>query len=73
LISLRGRPDVVVARNGRLLNVYLPEDLARRLEESAERNHRTKTMQVVLALEQFLEADGAATEVKPKQGGKGRS
>jgi predicted transcriptional regulator len=47
-------------RTGKPLTVYLPESLSKRLEESAKRNHRTKTVQVVLALEQFLDADESA-------------
>ena len=54
-------------RKGKLLGVYLPDDLAARLEESAKRNHRTKTMQVILALEQFLDEDEEAAAEKPKR------
>jgi predicted DNA-binding protein len=61
----------VVTRTGKLLNVYLPPELTARLEESAKRSHRTKTAQVILALEQYL-AQGEDTPAKPKRGRKGK-
>jgi predicted transcriptional regulator len=47
-------------RSGKLLSVYLPEELAERLAASAKRHHRTKSVQVILALTAFLDADEAA-------------
>ncbi len=48
-------------RTGKPLTVYLPEVLRERLEESAARNYRTKTAQVILALEEFLATDERTT------------
>jgi hypothetical protein len=46
-------------RTGKAVTIYLPLDLVERLEASARRNYRTKTAQVVLALEKFLAEDEA--------------
>ncbi len=62
----------MATRKGKLLNVYLPEELAQRLEDSAKRNYRTKTVQVILALERFLaddeKQDGTEKKPAPKKG-----
>jgi predicted DNA-binding protein len=47
-------------RTGKSLTIYLPPELSERLEASAKRNYRTKTVQVILALEGFLSEDEAA-------------
>jgi hypothetical protein len=47
-------------RSGKLLSVYLPHELSERLAASAKRHHRTKSVQVILALTAFLDADEAA-------------
>jgi predicted transcriptional regulator len=59
-------------RAGKPLTVYLPPDLARRLEAAAKEQHRTKTVLVRLALEQFLSADHETAKpvAKGKKGGK---
>lgn len=44
----------------------LPADLYERLDASARRNHRPKTVQVVLALEALLAADEAAEGIDGK-------
>jgi predicted transcriptional regulator len=60
-------------RTGKSLTIFLPRELSERLEQSAKRNRRSKTMQVVIALEQFLEADEAtATPAKPEKGKGGK-
>jgi predicted transcriptional regulator len=53
-------------RTGKPLTIYLPVELSRRLDDSAKRNHRTKTVQVILALEQYLANDEAGS-VGPKR------
>jgi predicted transcriptional regulator len=53
-------------RTGKQLAIYLPAELYDRLDASARRNHRTKTVQVVLALEAFLAADEAAAGIDGK-------
>ena len=57
-------------RKGKPLTVYLSEDLHYRLDQSAKRNYRTKTAQVVLALEQFLADEPAPPKKKPRRRGK---
>jgi predicted transcriptional regulator len=44
-------------RGGKPLTVYLSPELWDRLEQSAQRMRRTKTAQVTLALEAFLDAE----------------
>lgn len=56
----------MATRTGKQLAIYLPADLYDRLDASARRNHRTKTVQVVLALEAFLAADEAAAGIDGK-------
>jgi hypothetical protein len=46
-------------RTGRPFTVYLPEGLSERLTASARRNYRTKSAQVIMALEWFLAQDEA--------------
>jgi predicted transcriptional regulator len=58
-------------RSGKLLSVYLPDELSERLSESARRHHRTKTVQVILALAAFLDADEASFRASADQGAKG--
>jgi hypothetical protein len=53
-------------RTGKQLAIYLPAELYDRLDASAKRWHRTKTVQVVLALEAFLAADEAAAGIDGK-------
>jgi predicted DNA-binding protein len=53
----------MAARTGKQLAIYLPAELYDRLDASAKRNHRTKTVQVVLALEAFLAADEEAAGI----------
>jgi predicted transcriptional regulator len=55
-------------RSGKLLSVYLPDELSERLAQSAERNHRTKTVQVILALTAFLDAEEAAARAASTPG-----
>ena len=52
-------------RTGKSLTIYLPPELNARLNASAKRNHRTKTTQVILALEAFIAADEAASTKDP--------
>jgi len=56
----------VATRTGKQLAIYLPAELYDRLDASARRNHRTKTVQVVLALEAFLAAEEAAAGIDGK-------
>jgi predicted DNA-binding protein len=51
-------------RTGVSLQLWLPPELADRLTETAWRNRRTKTAEVILALERYLE-EPAAAEPKP--------
>jgi hypothetical protein len=44
-------------RAGKPFTVYLPEELSERLTASARRNYRTKSAQLILALEKFLAED----------------
>jgi predicted transcriptional regulator len=50
-------------RTGKPFTLWLPDDLAQRLEAAAAEQHRTKRVLVILALKQFL--DGAGEAAKP--------
>lgn len=57
----------------KLLAAYVPEELHQRLDESAKRNRRSKTMQLILALERFLDEDEAAAPIESTAAPKPRS
>jgi hypothetical protein len=67
LTSQEGRIAMskIEGRSGKSLTLYLPDELADRLEASAERNHRTKRMQVILALQEYLTKDEGQFGIGP--------
>jgi hypothetical protein len=52
-------------RNGRQIAMHIPNDVYHRLRDSARRNRRTMTCQVVLALNLFLDVDESARSNPP--------
>jgi hypothetical protein len=59
-------------RTDKPLTVFLSPDLGEWLAEAPKRNSRTKTVQVVLALERFLPEDEKPAARRPGGRGKGK-
>jgi hypothetical protein len=47
-----------IQRSGKPLNVWIPEELREALDQSAAKNRRLLTTEVVIALEQYLSTQG---------------
>ena len=72
VVCTMGAKEATVRRTGKPFTVWLPDELAQKLEAAAYEQRRTKRTLVLLALERFFEesSEEEKSPMKRKKGGK---